>query len=284
MPSQADLRLPIAVGSLRITDLDEGHTAPDQVNPKKKRKNHRGGQKKKNKGNQEDKGDEKGDAARYGPSVSKDSKATLLTLVVEQIFEIKATEGKGQGVFATQDISRGTRIMSEEPLIICKKIWDLSDVISQFEGLSPDSQRVIFELYCNRRDDRDTARWLKFESRPASLVLSVEDQVTILAIYETNCFSIRAGCSGLFATASRMNHSCLPNAHHCWNGSLNRKTVHAVRDIKAGEEIFTTYISLCRGPEDRQSVLSRYGFACNCPACDLSTDFGKASMDVLSRM
>ncbi len=272
--------------SLQITEGDEAHTTPDQVNSKKKRKNHCGGQKKKNKWKKEGKGDERSDATSLkkgisqgiGPSVLKEPKETLLTLVVEQIFEIRATEGKGQRVFATKDISRGTRIMSEEPFIICKKIWDLSDVISQFEGLSPDSRRRVFELHCNRKDDRDTARKKMFESRPASLVLSVEDQVTILAIYETNCFFISVSSSGLFATASRMNHSCVPNVHHCWNESLNHQTVHTVRDIKAGEEIFTAYIRLCRGRQARQNELSRFGFACNCPACDLSTDFGEASM------
>lgn len=37
-----------------------------------------------------------------------------------------------------------------------------------------------------------------------------------MAIYETNAFEAGLG-SVIYPEASRINHSCLPNVHHCWN-------------------------------------------------------------------
>jgi len=41
----------------------------------------------------------------------------------------------------------------------------------------------------------------------------------------------------------------------------------AVRDIRAGEQLFCAYCGLNRTKTERQTDLVRYGFSCNCPAC-----------------
>ncbi|PSR77732.1 hypothetical protein BD289DRAFT_486375 [Coniella lustricola] len=46
---------------------------------------------------------------------------------------------------------------------------------------------------------------------------------------------------GIYALQARINHSCMPNAWHDLNGATGRMTVHAVRDIRAGEQIFVAY-------------------------------------------
>lgn len=104
-----------------------------------------------------------------------------------------------------------------------------------------------------------------------------------MAIYETNSFGAGVG-SVVCPEASRINHSCLPNVHHCWNKSTGRETVHAVRDIAAGEEILTTYVPLSIDHAEREKQLNPYGFSCDCPACDISTPFGRASQKRRKRL
>ena len=48
----------------------------------------------------------------------------------------------------------------------------------------------------------------------------------LLGIAKTNMLPLGAsdGSGGLFLEASRINHSCQPNAQHTWNASLGRLT------------------------------------------------------------
>lgn len=73
---------------------------------------------------------------------------------------------------------------------------------------------------------------------------------------------------------SRLNHSCLLNADHRWNGNIGAVPVHAVKDIAIREKILISYIPLCR---DRVTRTARLGFECNCAARDATTAFGEAS-------
>ena len=98
----------------------------------------------------------------------------------------------------------------------------------------------------------------------------------LLRIFETNSFAADGG-SVVVTQASRINHSCTPNVYHNWNAASNALTVHAVRDIEPGEEILTSYIQVCVWQDVRQKWLNRYGFLCDCAACDLRTEKGRQS-------
>ena len=74
--------------------------------------------------------------------------------------------------------------------------------------------------------------------------------------------------------ASRINHSCLPNAHYSWNENIRRETLHAVKNISKDEEITINYCSAIRTLDDRQRELEPYLFTCCCPACRTDTDVG----------
>ena len=169
--------------------------------------------------------------------------------------------------------------MCERPLIYLTQ-GNAMDVPAEFAKLSPDEQALFLSLHCRRLDARDAARTSIIRAqpslRPSAAALSIEELVKIMAIYETNTFEAGEG-SVICPEASRINHSCLPNVHHCWNKSIGRETVHAVKDIAAGEEILTTYVQICIDHAEREKQLERYGFTCDCPACDTSTAFGRAS-------
>ena len=47
--------------------------------------------------------------------------------------------------------------------------------------------------------------------------------------------------------------------------------------LSTAEEITIAYTNIYKGRSLRQEDLDNYGFKCTCPACDMSTTFGKAS-------
>lgn len=63
------------------------------------------------------------------------------------------------------------------------------------------------------------------------------------SILETNGLPCGSNLSaaGVYPTICLINHSCLPNCHNNWNGEANHETIHAIRPIKAGEEITILY-------------------------------------------
>ncbi|KAL8730712.1 MAG: hypothetical protein Q9166_003904 [cf. Caloplaca sp. 2 TL-2023] len=213
----------------------------------KQRKNHCGGQKKKRQ-----------NGSKSNEATSRDVKAkdAAENEISEQIYEIKATASKGLGVFATQDIRRGTRIMCERPLIHSKR-QSLADIPSEFLKISSDDQGRLLSLHRQKQEELDVLRRQVLHARQGTgetpSALSVEEQLEIMAIFESNSFEADDGAI-LCHHASRINHSCLPNVHHSWNELLGRETVHAVQDIAAGQEILTTYTKI----DQDMAVYDRY--------------------------
>ena len=85
---------------------------------------------------------------------------------------------------------------------------------------------------------------------------------------------------GIFPTASRLNHSCVPNAYFAWNWKSKTLTVHALATIPRGDEILADYRVMNypkTGAERRQELSDDYHFVCNCPACQPNTAFTAAS-------
>lgn len=100
----------------------------------------------------------------------------------------------------------------------------------------------------------------------------VEAHESALAIYETNRFTVRTSSGsdhhmGMFPNAARLNHSCRPNVFHRFNTHLGRLTIHALRDIRPGEELLTSYIDICAATPERRRVLRHWGFKCLCTLC-----------------
>lgn len=95
--------------------------------------------------------------------------------------------------------------------------------------------------------------------------------------------------SGVYALASMINHECIPNVARFDPGFPNAATpgVHAARlsframhDLPAGSEITQSYCPLDWTFEERQGQCREvYGFACNCPRCQLEATEGAEAMD-----
>lgn len=71
---------------------------------------------------------------------------------------------------------------------------------------------------------------------------------------------------GIWLEASRMNHSCLPNASWSWIGDMF--VARANRDFAQDEEITVAYVPSAYPPEKRKNILqAANGFECRCELC-----------------
>ncbi|RXW13219.1 hypothetical protein EST38_g12632 [Candolleomyces aberdarensis] len=198
-------------------------------------------------------------------------------------------DGTGMGVFATRDIKRFEPVLVERPYMI----YSRKAVINTF------SQKALEEL-----SDNQIAQLLAKESEPLYRYM-VDQQMTseakrgfmslanshtddgsglIFGIVRTNGFGIDfggvlpgadedfgLGYGAVGKTASRFNHSCIPDVSHAFDVSTFTMRFYAVRDIKKGSQIYVTYTSLNATKAERQKALAPYGFECICRACVKAT-------------
>ncbi|KAG6093082.1 hypothetical protein E4U30_004674 [Claviceps sp. LM220 group G6] len=174
------------------------------------------------------------------------------------LYALQDVPGKGKGLVATKDIPKGTRITSEEALF----------TISGYKTLGlEDLERLI----CQQLDALNSDQRDAFMSLHNALSFNnAADQY--YGIFNTNCLPLDDGDeTGIFLEACRGNHDCENNVVYCWNKTIKRMTLHAMRDIRSGEEITTSYVPLLKTREVRQATLIRsFGFTCMCRLCTLS--------------
>lgn len=206
----------------------------------------------------------------------------------DKVYEFRVTKGKGVSVFALEDIEQGTMIMSEDPLLETPKNASLEAVARGFMRLSPGDQAIFLEL----SDGVSPGQQLAWKNKIDEAVRTVGAQdwgwglddselFKILAIRQINGLKVGRGGDAVFLSISRINHSCLPNAHVFWNERLRRMVVHVTLDIVAGEEITANYLSdveaLLNREARRQKLENWWYFRCECVACDISAPFSVAS-------
>ncbi|KAL5370967.1 hypothetical protein DPSP01_014567 [Paraphaeosphaeria sporulosa] len=185
---------------------------------------------------------------------------------------LQPVAGRGLGVVAEADIQRGTRILAESPLLSTRHstLCEPQAVIEQFEGLDRSSQALYLELYSYEESPFKLAYEQLMAKRWHEL-LPVHQKAYL--IWTANAFG---DSNAVYLHASRFNHSCIPNVEVHWNPALEKQTCHAIRDIKAGEELTITYIPLYLARIERQARLHHWGFQCACAACE-DTELGNAT-------
>jgi len=166
---------------------------------------------------------------------------TLGTLI-----EIRDTEAKGLGVFALRDLLPGTILLSEAPLVTLIDTGSRADPLDiAVNALSPSKKASFLSLHHFSRN--------KNESVSRSIVYS-------------NGYSIQNDlATGVFETASRINHSCAPNSHYVWKESIGRMLFWNRFKLLAGEEVTVDY------GHKKKYLEKIYGFECHCGGC---TDSG----------
>ena len=170
---------------------------------------------------------------------------------------VKSSPGKGQGVFAARDLSRGQRVLVDTPFFVVTKPYNYHKVLRAFEGLSFTNRKQYMQLSCPDRLD--------------------DAQLTdVMRIFEANCFNIGEKAA-IFLKATRFNHSCLPNTYYSWSQNRAEIVFHSMVTIPKGEEMTICYGRHFLSRLERRSELRIYNFQCQCPACRPETAFGQAS-------
>ncbi|KAG6095256.1 hypothetical protein E4U30_002608 [Claviceps sp. LM220 group G6] len=177
----------------------------------------------------------------------------------DSMYALQDIPGKAKGLVATRHIPRGTRILCEQALFTIPNVMDLEKryglICQQVASLSNEQRQAFLSMH-NIHPFKDTDE-------------------RYVGIFETN--SLPAGGTpadrAIFLGACRSNHDCKNNAIYDWNTNIERNTVHAVRDINAGEEITISYVLILKNRESRQRTLKNvYHFTCRCSLCSLPNE------------
>src|SRR5882757_9877490 len=208
------------------------------------------------------------------------------------MYEIRTAGLKGLGVFSKAFLPRGTRIFSEAPLLAIRSGQNAGDIYSASRFLSPVDKGRLLGLSTHVTKELKIMRWSQAAWYTLTNTVSEifgrkgkgvigwpnpKEHVTVLDIFRNNAFNLGPSSSfqqAVFPRISRINHSCVPNAQGNFHDEMGRFNVHATRDIEGGEEVTLNYLQeLGTARESRQERLwGGYGFACECPACDLSLE------------
>ncbi|KAF2465698.1 SET domain-containing protein [Lindgomyces ingoldianus] len=188
------------------------------------------------------------------------------------MYALRDVPGKGKGLVAIENIPKGTRILSEQPVITTPERqqddeWLKRHISQQVDSLSEHQRQSFFSLY-NLYPYQNVAE-------------------QSLGIIRTNGLPIEANGieGGVFLDACRINHDCDNNAQKHWNQSIKRHTVHALRDIPKGEEITIYYLRLDSNRAIRQKKLQdKFGFLCSCRLCSLPTQQSQENDKRLERI
>ena len=176
---------------------------------------------------------------------------------VSPAFDVVLIEGKGFGVVAARNIVEGEQLIAESPLLRVPPSDDGDPVLRNIE------------LAAKAMSGVDKAQFFSLSQYNERF----GDDKSLEGVWMTNALPIDHGFAGVFAETSRINHGCNPNAHTCWNATLQMQTVYAITPIAQGSEIVICYFR--EGPRaERQHHLKReFGFDCSCAMCGLT---GKA--------
>ena len=193
----------------------------------------------------------------------------------DEMFQVVEIPEKGKGMKATRDIKKGEIILEEKPVLTWNNSKSfLQNLMGQILGMSEEKLAAVLEL-----EDGGEPREMQTFDDDAE---AKQAKRKIMRIIELNAISIECesenknmNMSGLFLLASRINHSCSPNA--VWGWMKHDKTkqwtqVRALRKVKKGEEITVSYKTLNGSKMERQKMMERYFSACLCSLCIMPED------------
>jgi hypothetical protein len=158
-------------------------------------------------------------------------------------------------MIATAKIPKGTRILSESPLFKVPRTGPKNEIsrdviLKTIAALSAQQKKQFLSLH---NSYSDTDGQLLGRVRTNGLPLGVDGLA-----------------GGIFLEASRINHSCDPNANASWNDNLEQLTIHAAKDIAEGEEVTIYYLSHRANRTLRHTVLQEeMRIFCACSLCSL---------------
>jgi len=235
------------------------------------------------------------DAGAFGETTKPrkpltDWQARRIGLALGESLHLGESEGKGYGVFASEDLPANKVLLDERPYLMPPPLLaneTKQDVYTLFYALMSGSQEEadgplgwLFDALCCHHmtlgPKEDILRTVfpvvrqLAESKlgPDSGISSLSDD-KLLEVHQTIRTNMQ-GSGGLYIGCAMFNHSCSPNAVAANKGQSDANySVMSLVDIKEGEEVTIPYIDFSRPVIDRQSALqAMYGFRCGCAKCN----------------
>ncbi|KAI0446911.1 SET domain-containing protein [Xylaria telfairii] len=161
--------------------------------------------------------------------------------------------GKGTGLVATRDISKGEIVMVQIPSLVVQASAHIS---------MADEEREL--LYSAALETLPGSAQREFNNQFGN---SITDKIN------KNGFTIYLNGERYIACVpkmAKMNHDCRPNVHYEFNGI--QLTSRAMRRISEGQELTDTYIRPLQPRVNRQHQLLKWGFSCTCTLCKATDD------------
>lgn len=180
-------------------------------------------------------------------------------------YVIKDIPGRGKGLVAKRPIRKWEVVLVDFPAMLTH--------VDVFDSVDSETRGDLLEQAVQQLPNHQ-------QDEVLSLARSTGGE-PIEDILKTNIFGVELDLeiphSGLFPTASRINHNCSPNVF--WRYSVRTLAIEviAMRDIETGEEITQSYVPLGLSYEDRKKGLNNWGFACKCSLCAASKSSRAAS-------
>jgi len=207
--------------------------------------------------------------------------------------EVVEIAGKGRGVVASHDISKGTLLLCDRALVVAasERRAETVAINERRQQLNTDSQiRAVSELVQRMKDDDEFARRVynlhagDAEKPPLDGEGKIPvDHLFVQSAVEFNAFRPQpiprvadpvvgpsggdtAGMTGVWSRASMFNHSCVPNTTR--NSAGESLMIFATTDIREGEEITVAYCPKEASLAKRTDVCEQFGFRCTCELCE----------------
>ncbi|GAA5893989.1 hypothetical protein JCM6882_007952 [Rhodosporidiobolus microsporus] len=225
-----------------------------------------------------------------------------------QVVELP-NRGGGRGIVATRDVAVGELLLVEKAFAVGEAPPDMpAEPYSSygFPTLSTEEHRDLVANIAQRMlDDPTTVPVIHslhggsdfLPSFPTSLTSlanrslyasekALIDSARIREIVLSNAFSLSLATheqdsvnpSGLFPNASLFNHACSSNAY--WSNIADIIVIRAIAPIRAGEEVFISYVAANEPREERLAYLQHhFGDArCDCQLCRIDEADGPANL------
>ena len=197
--------------------------------------------------------------------------------------EVRETSETGKALFATRDYAIGDTVLQEDrPLAILSRSLSLEESDNPFTAMAqacrqtfdlPDVEAKLLSLYHPHADTTNPAEQELYKSSQSAAGRNHERLHKIIMV--ACCNSFQGGY--LYEQASRINHSCQPNAVvNIQDDDTGALLVQALTTpIASNEEITISYagLYLYADARARQCILRRDKyFDCTCMRCQAAVD------------
>lgn len=205
--------------------------------------------------------------------------------------EIRDTFDGNKGLFATENIKKGTLLLVSKAFSICYdddldiniKSVNLinnyvdyqSNAINYIQTIktlqrNPNRANDLYSLYAGHlnRAYKIPTGVIDIERIEQICTFNsfIEDDLNKIGIVKGDCeisqFSLN---TGLWILPSYMNHSCTANCFRTYYADV--MMVYAIDDIKKDQELLCSYMDSTMSYQNKLAVMKYYDFICNCCLC-----------------